>query len=289
VGRKTRADLQGIRISDLLGRASLLQAVSDTARLDAEVILAHVLNKPRTFLYIWPERQPDQLQVQKFDGLLQRRLAGEPIAYLVGNKEFWSLSIEVNTDTLIPRPETELVVEKALALINEPVARVLDLGTGTGAIALALASERPGWQILAVDLLPSAVALATRNCRILGFSNVSVKQGDWYNELVDGRRFDLIVSNPPYIASEDPHLSKGDVCFEPASALVSADSGLADLKIIIGGASGHLVSGGWLILEHGFTQGEKVRQLLATHHFVEVNTCVDMAGRERVSFGRYRS
>lgn len=280
-------DRQGITIAGLLKKAELLQGVSDTSRLDVEVLLAHVLAKSRSYLYTWPERYPALPLQQHFDRLLRRRIAGEPIAHLVGNKEFWSLNIEVNCSTLIPRPETELLVATALALIASPVATVLDLGTGTGAIALALASERSRWQILAVDVVPEAVALAAKNSRSLGLTNVSVRQSHWYQNL-DDKRFDLIVSNPPYVEPDDPHLNEGDIRFEPVSALVSGDCGMSDLKIMVAGASEYLAPGAWLVLEHGYAQGQKVRACLEQHAFNHVTTSVDLAGLERLSVGRWR-
>ncbi|MBQ0798538.1 MAG: peptide chain release factor N(5)-glutamine methyltransferase [Porticoccaceae bacterium] len=281
-------------IADLLKRAQVLDPVSDTPRLDVEVLLCHVLDKPRNYLYAWPEYVLEQQALTQFKYLFARRIAGEPIAHLSGQKEFWSLSLDVNASTLIPRPETELLVETALNLFNESkidnskfdsAIQVLDLGTGTGAIALALASERPNWNVLAVDSSADAVKLAESNRTRLDFDNVQIDQSDWFENVNADRRFDLIVSNPPYIAPDDRHLSEGDVRFEPRSALVANDAGFADIETIILNASEFLVRGGWLLLEHGSEQGEGVRELLKAH-LDDVTTWRDVAGLERVSGGR---
>ncbi len=278
-------------IADLLTRAQVLEPVSDTPRLDIEVLLCHVLDKARSYLYAWPEHQLQAQQLAKFESLLNRRVGGEPIAYLTGEKEFWSLSLAVNATTLIPRPETELLVETALKVTNQTDAdhkvRVLDLGTGTGAIALALASERPHWQILAVDNLPEAVALAESNRARLGFEHVRVSQSDWFSNIDGDRKFGLILSNPPYIAPNDPHLEKGDVRFEPHSALVAQEAGFADIEKIITRAVSFLAEDGWILIEHGSDQGEGVRSRLKAHYSDVVTWC-DMAGLERVSGGSYR-
>ncbi|MEH6544614.1 MAG: peptide chain release factor N(5)-glutamine methyltransferase [Porticoccaceae bacterium] len=276
-------------IADLLKRAQMLDPVSDTPRLDVEVLLCYVLDKPRSYLYAWPEYVLEQQAFAQFKDLFARRVAGEPIAHLSGQKEFWSLSLDVNASTLIPRPETELLVETALNLFDksnlDSDAQVLDLGTGTGAIALALASERSNWNILAVDSSADAVKLAESNRTRLGFDNVQIDQSDWFENVNADRRFDLIVSNPPYIAPDDRHLSEGDVRFEPRSALVAGDAGFADIETIILKAGEFLVHGGWLLLEHGSEQGEGVRELLKAH-LDEVTTWRDVAGLERVSGGR---
>lgn len=271
-----------VTIAEALKLSSSLQAVSDSPRLDADVLLAHVLEKSRSYLYTWPERLLSVEDKRLFESLLERRKLGQPIAYLVGTREFWSLTLEVNAHTLIPRPETELLVETALQLIDKPNARVLDLGTGTGAIALALASERPSWEILAVDIVVEAVQLAEKNRRHLGFDNVTIIQSDWFEQVSD-QVFDLIVANPPYIGCNDVHLAQGDVRFEPASALVAEADGLAGIKIIIGAASEYLSSGGWLVLEHGFQQGGAVRGLLDSVGYIQLSTQVDRGGQERVS------
>ncbi|WP_461481165.1 peptide chain release factor N(5)-glutamine methyltransferase [Porticoccus sp.] len=274
-------------IASLLKRSAELLSVSDSPRLDTEVLLGHVLGKSRTFLFTWPEHQLSAAEQAQFEALFARRLRGEPVAHLTGSREFWSLSLAVSPATLIPRPDTELLVELALQLPLPASAAVVDLGTGSGAIALALASERPQWQIVAVDAAEGAVALAETNRQRLGFANVRVLQGDWFQQLT-GQTFDLVISNPPYIEADDRHLSEGDVRFEPASALVSGDSGLVDLARIVGEAPGHLHDGGWLLLEHGWQQGEQVLRLMRAAGFVEVATHHDLGGRERATLGRWR-
>lgn len=258
---------------------------SDSARLDLEVLLGHVLQKPRTWLYTWPEHELSGSAQQQFDSLLERRAGGEPVAHLVGEREFWSLPLKVDASTLIPRPETELLVEVALELCPQERSQVLDLGTGTGAIALALASERPGWQIVAAERSPQAVALAEQNREMLGFGNVEIIQSDWFAQ-VPPQEFDLIVSNPPYIDAADPHLSQGDVRFEPRSALVAKRSGLADIEQIAGEALAYLAPGGWLVVEHGWQQAEPVRELFTRAGLRQVSSRNDYAGRERLTLGR---
>ena len=273
-------------IAALLKQAITLQGVSDTPRLDAEVLLCHVLNKPRSYLYTWPERELEPDLQRAFEQLLQRRQRGEPIAHLLGTKEFWSLSLQVDDSTLIPRPETELLVEAGLELIDKASARILDLGTGTGAIALALASERPAWQIMAVDVVPEAVVLAEGNRRCLGFENVTVAESDWFSNL-HRQKFDLIVANPPYIDRADPHLHRGDVLFEPSSALVSRNNGLADLEAIVADAGWYLSEAGWLLLEHGYQQAVEVSRLLSEAGFISVKSRRDLQGHERLCYGRW--
>ena len=272
-------------IAELVRLASTLSEVSDTPRLDLEVLLCHALNKPRSYLYTWPEKILPNDVVELFEGLLKDRQSGMPIAHLIGKKEFWSLEFEVNGLTLIPRPETELLVETALQLIDQSEARVLDLGTGTGAIALALASERAGWDIVAADIIQEAVDLAEKNRRRLAFANVSILQSDWF-ENIPGQSFDLIVANPPYIDSDDEHLNRGDVRFEPRTALVAGNHGLSDIETIIVHAHEYLAPGGHLLLEHGYQQGAAVRALLVSANFTEVATKIDNNGLERLSLGR---
>lgn len=257
----------------------------DSARLDAELLLAHVLERDRTHLFAWPERAVTAEQEAAFRALVARRVAGEPVAHLTGRREFWSLPLAVDASTLIPRPDTERLVEVALELVAQPRARVLDLGTGTGAIALALASERPGWSLCGVDIEPAAVALAQRNAATLALRNVEFAVSDWF-AAVPAQRFDAIVSNPPYIDADDPHLRSGDVRFEPRRALVAARNGTADLAAIAVAAPSFLRNGGWLLFEHGFEQGAVVRTLLAEAGFVHVQTWRDYGGHERISGGR---
>lgn len=269
-------------IETLLNAADLPD--SPSARLDAELLLAHVLGKPRSYLRTWPEKTPSEAQQQAFAELLQRRRAGEPVAYLLGRQGFWSLDLDVAPHTLIPRPDTELLVETALALLPATPLAALDLGTGTGAIALALASERPAWQLTGVDRIDEAVALAERNRQRLQLGNVEFVLSHWFSAL-EGRRYRLILSNPPYIAADDAHLSEGDVRFEPVSALVAGQDGLDDIRLIIAQAPHFLEPGGWLLLEHGFDQALAVRELLGAAGFAEVHSRRDLAGHERISLG----
>ncbi|MBB4867097.1 release factor glutamine methyltransferase [Pseudomonas nitritireducens] len=271
-------------IMTLLNEAQLPD--SPSARLDAELLLSAALGKPRSFLRTWPERVVSREAHDLYDRYLARRVAGEPVAYILGRQGFWSLDLEVAPHTLIPRPDTELLVETALALLPASPSRVLDLGTGTGAIALALACERLSWQVLGVDRIPEAVALAERNRERLRLGNVAFRASHWFSA-VNGERFSLIVSNPPYIPSTDPHLKQGDVRFEPSSALVSGQDGLDDIRLIIEQAPNHLENGGWLMLEHGFDQPDAVRELLLRRGFSAVESRRDLGGHERISLGRW--
>lgn len=271
-------------IASLLRNAELPE--SPTARLDVELLLAAALGKPRSFLHTWPERIVSTEAAQAFAGYLQRRRTGEPVAYILGQQGFWSIDLEVATHTLIPRPETEMLVETALELLPGAIPhRLLDLGTGTGAIALSLAKDRPQWEVTAVDRVQEAVELAERNRRRLHLDNAQVLHSHWFSA-VQGQRFDLILSNPPYIAASDPHLVEGDVRFEPSSALVSGTDGLDDLRLIVSQAPAHLESGGWLLLEHGYDQGPAVRDLLSGHGFEQIQTRRDLGDHERITFGR---
>ncbi|MBV1814677.1 peptide chain release factor N(5)-glutamine methyltransferase [Pseudomonas viridiflava] len=269
--------------------ASLLRSAelpdSPTARLDAELLLAAALGKPRSFLHTWPERIVSTEAALAFAGYLQRRRTGEPVAYILGQQGFWKLDLEVAPHTLIPRPETEMLVEAALELVPAfAPAEVLDLGTGTGAIGLALANDRQQWKITAVDRVLEAVELAERNRQRLQLDNAEVLNSHWFSAL-EGRQFDLIISNPPYITETDPHLSMGDVRFEPGSALTSGPDGLDDLRTIISEAPAHLTPGGWLLLEHGYDQGPAVRELLIRHGFERIQTRRDLGEHERITFG----
>lgn len=260
-------------------------ANSESPRADADALLCHLLERDRGYLMTWPERELSPAQVSVLQGWLTRRLSGEPVAHILGVREFWSLPLEVSPATLIPRPDTEVLVEQALARLPANPARVLDLGTGTGAIALAIKSERPGDEVWAVELQAEAVSLARRNSERLGLP-IILCQGAWFAPLGEAPVFDVIVSNPPYIDGDDPHLAQGDVRFEPLSALVAADAGLADLRQIIHTAPAHLAPGGWLLLEHGWQQGEAVRQLLADAGYGAIETVCDYGDNERVTLGR---
>jgi release factor glutamine methyltransferase len=269
--------------------AELLAAGGDlpgeAPRRDAEVLLCHCLDKPRSYLYAWPDAAVEDVAAERYLALLAARRRGEPIAYLTGRREFWSLPLRVTRDTLIPRPDTETLVAWALALPLPPAARVLDLGTGSGAIALALASERAGWTVTAIDRSAAALAVAAENGRALGLDNAGFLQSDWFSALA-GRRYHLVVSNPPYIDPQDSHLGRGDLRFEPRLALVAEGQGLAAIEQIAAAAPAHLEPGGWLLLEHGCEQGEAVRSLLARLGLVDIETRCDLAGLERVSGGR---
>ena len=259
---------------------------SPSPRLDAELLLADVLGKSRSYLHTWPEHELEAAQLERYQALLARRQAGEPVAYILGQQGFWSLELEVAPHTLIPRPDTELLVETVLALLPAAPATLLDLGTGTGAIALALASERPAWRLSGVDRVPEAVALAERNRTRLQLSNARFIESQWFSALT-GERYQLIVSNPPYIAADDRHLAEGDVRFEPSSALVAGADGLDDIRLIIAQAPEHLEAGGWLLLEHGFDQAAAARELLSARGFSAVESRRDLGGHERISLGRF--
>lgn len=267
-------------------------AGGESPRADADVLLCHLLGCRRSYLMTWPERTLDAAQQAKLQDWLSRRLNGEPIAHLIGEREFWSLPLKVSPATLIPRPDTEVLVEQALARLpprpaspDQASFALLDLGTGTGAIALALKSERPDADVWAVDRMPEAAALARANSAALGLP-ITVRDGSWFEPLSGAPRFGMIVSNPPYIDGADPHLAEGDVRFEPRSALVADEQGLADIRLIVAGAPAHLLPGGWLLLEHGWQQGEAVRQLLLQHGYSQVETVRDYGDNERVTLGR---
>ncbi|KAF7775227.1 release factor glutamine methyltransferase [Pseudoalteromonas citrea] len=266
--------------------SSEFSATSDSAKLDAEVLLLHILSKPRSYLFAWPDAQLRDEQYTQFKTFVSRRINGEPVAHIIKEREFWSLPLEVNNSTLIPRPDTETLVEHALSLELNNNATVLDLGTGTGAIALALASEMPNWQVTALDFSVDAVALAQRNQEKLAIHNVTIKQSNWYQS-VASQRFDLIVSNPPYIEEHDEHLSQGDVRFEPLSALVAADEGMSDIKHIIDKGRAHLNPGGYLLIEHGYQQAIKLQQYFAQMAYTNILTIKDMSGCDRVTLAMW--
>lgn len=261
---------------------------SDSPRRDAEILLEYVTGKGRTYILAFGETELTDVQQQQLAGLLARRGQGEPIAHLTGVREFWSLPLFVSPATLIPRPDTECLVEQALMRLPASPCRILDLGTGTGAIALALASERPDCDVTAVDRMPDAVELAQRNAGHLGISNVRIRQSDWFSALA-GEQFAMIISNPPYIDPQDPHLSQGDVRFEPLTALVAGDHGMADITHILAHARDFLTAGGVLLLEHGWQQGAAVRDAFVRAGYLAVETCRDYGGNERVTLGRWGS
>ncbi|WP_413044187.1 peptide chain release factor N(5)-glutamine methyltransferase [Pseudomonas sp. YJ42] len=266
----------------------LLAAVlpdSPSGKLDAEWLLAAALGKPASYLRTWPEREVPAESEARFVADLARRRRGEPVAYILERQGFWSLELEVAPHTLIPRPDTELLVETALQLLPPTPADILDLGTGTGAIALALAHERPAWQVTGVDRVTEAVDLAARNAQRLRLDNAEFRESRWFSALA-GQRFALIVSNPPYIPAHDPHLQRGDLRFEPSSALVAGDDGLDDIRQIIASAPSHLLCQGWLLLEHGYDQASAVRGLFAESGFVDIQSRKDLGGHERISLGQ---
>lgn len=276
-----------MKVKELIRKAAAQFTESDSATLDAQLLLAEVLGKDRTWLMTWDDAEVSAGQQAKFSELVARRASGEPIAYILGRREFWGVELACDSSTLIPRPETELLVEKALELDLPKNARVLDLGTGTGAIALALASDRPQWQILAVDASEGAVALARRNQQELNVTNVDLIQSNWFAALSDSIRFDLIASNPPYIDPVSPYLNEGDVRAEPKTALVSDNKGMADIQYICQQAPRHLNKGGLLMFEHGFDQQAAAAVCLAERGFAEIQCFKDLAGLPRVSLGRF--
>lgn len=263
---------------------------SDTAALDAQVLLAHVLQKNRTFFFAYPEHQPSDEQCDQFQQLIAARAAGKPVAHLTGEREFWSLNLLVSEDTLIPRPETEHLIECALDRIAEHYYRqILDLGTGTGAIAISLATSLrelgSAYCLIATDQSESALAIAEKNC-LKHAPDITLIRSDWFTALTN-QTFDLIVSNPPYIAANHPHLSEGDVRFEPLSALVSGEDGLDAIRTIIQQAPDHLNAGGSLILEHGYDQADAIQHLLADRGFFAIRSQKDFAGHDRITLGRW--
>lgn len=275
-------------VSELLKHSDQLQSTSDSPQLDCELLLCYLLDVDRTWLRTWPEKEVSKSLEAKFCALLEKRVQGQPIAYLVGSRGFWSMDLQVSTDTLIPRPETELLVELALGLKLPKNSYGLDLGTGTGAVVLALATERPDMNFTAVDSQVGAVSLANKNCQNLGLSNVAIFQSDWFDsvQLIDNQ-FDLIISNPPYISANDPHLQQGDVRYEPNTALVSGIDGLDDLQKIIAKSPAYLKSDGWLLLEHGFDQGAAVVRLMSRAGFKKVVTHKDYNQIDRVTLGQW--
>lgn len=259
----------------------------ESAKIDVFALLCFVIEKPSSYLYTWPEKELTTEQESQFHTLLSRRLAGEPVAYLIGEREFWSLPLKVSPATLIPRPDTECLVELALekvAASNAP--RILDLGTGTGAIALALASELPHAQITGIDFNSDATQLAQSNALRLALE-CRFLTGNWFEPL-DNERFDLIVSNPPYIDESDPHLEQGDVRYEPLTALVAPNKGLADIEHIIMTARTFLNKGAYLLIEHGYNQGLCVTKLFERYNYKQIATHKDYGGNDRMTLGQYQ-
>jgi len=263
-----------------------LNTTSETPQADSEILLCHVLDCNRTYLHTWPEKILTQTQQQRLEALIERRKQGEPVAYLTGQRAFWEFDLAVSAATLIPRPETELLVEQALLLIpmNESY-DILDLGTGTGAIALAIAHERPASHITAIEQSTEALSIAAQNIKAYSSGNIQLLDSHWFSALGD-KTYHIIVSNPPYIAVHDPHLNAGDVRHEPRSALVSGEDGLDDIRHIIEHSIHHLHAGGHLLLEHGYDQSVVVKELLLLHGFKKISQYKDLSGHLRVSHGQ---
>ena len=274
-----------MRIEQALAKATELP--SESARADVEYLLCAVLEKDRTYLRTWPDRELTLDQQAHFLELFNQRLEGRPVAHITGSRGFWSFDLEVNPSTLIPRSDTEVLVETALELVDCLDARVVDLGTGTGAIALALAIEHPNWHVEACDRISDAVTLARKNAARLGATNLTVFEGSWFEPLTG--HYQLIVSNPPYIDPVDPHLNEGDLIYEPSSALVADEQGLADLYYIIDNAPNYLAEGGWLLMEHGYDQAEAVAKRLSERGFSNLIMREDFGGNPRVSGGFWSS
>ncbi|GFD68854.1 release factor glutamine methyltransferase [Alteromonas sp. KUL156] len=276
-----------MRIDEALSWAIKQLEGGESPSVDAKVILANILEKSQTFLFTWPDKTLDALQTNQFKDAIARRRQGEPVAYIVGKRDFWTLSLFTSSHTLIPRPDTEVLVEQVLNWANENERKnlaICDLGTGTGAIALALASELPQASVTGVDFQTEAVKLATRNAQANGISNARFLQSDWFHSLKD-HTFDIIVSNPPYIEETSPYLNEGDVRFEPKTALTSGLDGLNDIKHIINAAPQFLNKGALLAFEHGFNQGDAVRNLLLASGFTAVKTVRDYGDNDRVTVG----
>lgn len=262
-------------------------AGTESPDIDARVLLCHVLSEPASYLYTWPERELTARQWITFQSHIASREQGTPVAHITGTREFWSLALETTADTLIPRPDTELLVEATLARLPDGACGVCDLGTGTGAVALAIASERAEVTVIGADVVPQAVALARRNAKRNDILNTHFVESHWF-DAIEGR-FSAIVSNPPYVETDSPYLHEGDVRFEPASALTSGKDGLDDIRVIIKNAPPFLKPGGYLLLEHGHLQAIPVRTLMKQRGFSDVETLQDLAGNDRVTLGRRKA
>lgn len=264
-----------------------LAAVSDSALLDAEVLLCHCLHKNRSFIRAWPEHQLTDQQAAEFLALIAQRQQGVPVAYLTGEREFWSRSFKVNPDVLIPRPDSELLIELSLDLLpTTQASKIIDLGTGSGILGITLAAERPRSKVIACDLSPTALRTAQDNAQQLQIDNVRFLASNWFSAITD-RDFDLVISNPPYIDQHDPHLQQGDVRFEPDSALISAENGLQDIRLLADQARQHLKPGGYLLIEHGYDQQTAVQALFKRFNYQQITTHPDYAGNPRVTSGQW--
>lgn len=273
-----------IRSALSYGRQSL-QQTQDSASLEAQILLAHCLQKDRSYLITWPDQSLSDLQWQQYQLLIEQRTQGKPVAYILGYKEFWSLNFKVSEATLIPRPETEHLVELALTKIPvEKQTLIADLGCGCGAVALAIAKERPASHVIATDISKDTIKIAKHNAATLNIANVSFIQTHWLGGFKPNC-FDLIVSNPPYIEATDPHLQQGDLPYEPIGALASGHNGLQDIQTIIHQSPDHLKANAWLMLEHGYNQGGRVKQLLTQNHFSNVTCITDLSLQDRISLG----
>lgn len=274
-------------LKNILIKAAHQLAKSQIPKLDAEILLSFTLNIPRSYLYAHPEETINSKKIVIFEDLLKRRLQGEPIAYITGHQEFWSMDLLVSSDVLIPRPETEILIETAIALFSsEEHCHVLDLGSGSGAIALAIAKERTCWDVMGVDRSEKAVVIAKNNQQRLQIFNVDFLKSDWFAAISEERLFNLIVSNPPYIPQNDPHLKQGDVRFEPKESLISGVDGLDAVRFIAANAARYLKSSGYLIFEHGYDQKASVKSILQQNHFVSIQSKKDLAGKDRVTLGK---
>jgi len=274
-----------IRQALQLARQSLAES-SPTADLDAQVLLCHVLACNSAHLVAWPEKPLDETQRRHFLQLIERRRQGHPVAHLTGEREFWSMDFLVDESTLIPRPETETLIEYVLEKHSHQASlKLLDMGTGTGAIAIVLARENPGWQVHACDISLQAIKLADRNRDKHAINNLTLVESDWFSN-IDESDYDLIISNPPYIDADDPHLAQGDVRFEPASALISANRGMKDIEHLCSHAKDHLKNAGWLIVEHGYDQAEQVADCFTRNDYSEITQRQDLSGHTRMTAGR---
>lgn len=273
-------------IQTLLSRSvTRLSKTSDTPHLDAEVLLSHCLSKNRSYLRAWPEHQPSVTQSQQFWGLIDQRCQGQPIAYLIGRREFWSRTFTVTPDVLIPRPDSELLIELSLQLLpSHQACNIIDLGTGSGILAITLAAELPLARVMASDISSAALNIAKINAKQLAISNLSFVISHWFDNVSD-TQFDLVISNPPYIAADDPHLQQGDVRFEPTSALISTEEGLKDIRLLAEQARYHLKPNGHLMIEHGYSQQTQVQTILKSLNYRRIQTHTDLSGNPRVTSG----